>query len=1354
MRSITTSPSRGRRLLAALLTLALGVSLLGVGLAPSALAAAQAEITGLGQASRISAKIGAGSTFDITAGLIEAEIDGVDTVTYCVDLHTSLGSLPVTFDEVGLDTVLSDPAARLNILKILVNYGPPGTAYPGGSFGPAGHEITGSGNEQAASVQAAIWHFSDDLQLQSGGETSATEKSNYDAILAALATLPDPTAPAVSLDIIPPADTSTLAGGLVGPYTVSTTAASVALTTASGVTITDNAGNPLAGPFGDGSQVWLKKATTGSPNPALTATATAPVHAGRAFVYGRNPGARQRLILAVSATGSVKDTAPATWTKPAKAKVQKDINGGPVPQGGFTFTITGPGLPPAGVSGSVATDGGYAFLSQNLTAGTYTITETPIAGWEQLALSCAAPATNVIVNGASATFTISDSASDQWVRCQFQNNKHYGLKIKKVVSNAPATWAGVGYDGAAETFTIGWSCTRASSPTLTGSVQLLQGAETTVPGIPYGYSCSISGESALPSLEAGVGWNAPGLPQAVVVNGSQGKLIVTNSFSDTRVGFTVSKVLQNAAGSGVATDAAFPITVTCTKGGSPDRVFNDTISVGDPWTSPLLAPGYSCQITEGSAPGLPDGYAWATPAISPNPVVVGQHNSATVTNTVTDQRVRFTVTKDLVAPEGSGVDGSTSFDVTVTCTKGETSIVFGDDSPEGDVISLTDDDSWTSPLIPAGYSCEVEEGTLPQLVDGFEWAAPVITPNPLVTGQQSSATITNTVNDPRVVLRVSKEFANLEGSGVDDDQPFDLLVTCVKGDVELEFDFTLADGETWTSPKLPAGYECTVDETLPVELLSDGFSFDTPGFDPSGTVTTARTDLEIEVDNAVHDDRVSIALAKNVQGDTADADVPADAEYLVDITCVGDDPGETVTFDDVAVSVGAPTTGIGPVPIGWVCTPVEDESSLPALAAGHVWLDPVVEDATVNEDGGTVTVTNEVEDRRSSITIRKDVVEGSAPFGTFTFDLVRVDGEVEEVIAQDVDVQVGDDPVVLADELLAGTYRVVEHPKSGWDLVGVECSVEGGGDEVVIGSDTEAATIACAATNVELGSITVVKETDPTDADVDFPVTLTGDGYEESATVNATADPVVFDGLLPGTYDLTEGEVDGWDNGPIECTVVEEAQESLVSRASAVLADGLEVAPGDDVVCTITNVERGTIGITKQVQGDTVNSGALFTPWTSNVVVRLACDDEQTETLTLVPGATAGTLVSSDVLEVSAGTTCTVTEVADGTASGSGVAITIGGVPIIEGTPSSPVTVDAGEELVVAVVNTYTGTQVLPNVIERPTTQVAPTALPRTGSDSDRMLLLAGVLTLLGGLLLLGGSVMDQRRRRVVLRRR
>ena len=64
--------------------------------------------------------------------------------------------------------------------------------------------------------------------------------------------------------------------------------------------------------------------------------------------------------------------------------------------------------------------------------------------------------------------------------------------------------------------------------------------------------------------------------------------------------------------------------------------------------------------------------------------------------------------------------------------------------------------------------------------------------------------------------------------------------------------------------------------------------------------------------------------------------------------------------------------------------------------------------------------------------------------------------------------------------------------------------------------------------------------------------------------------------------------------------------------------------------------------------------------------------------------------------------------------------------------------------------------EVLPGVVTRPTppTQVQGAQLPRTGSDADQMLLLAGLLTMVGGLLLVAESVVDQRRRRVMVVRR
>jgi LPXTG-motif cell wall-anchored protein len=111
----------------------------------------------------------------------------------------------------------------------------------------------------------------------------------------------------VSLAVTPPADTEAPAGELVGPYVVSTTAATVTLTPSAGVTVTDGTGAPLAGPVTDGTELWLLSADPGSAT--LTASADATVHAGRVFAKR----GIQRLILANSMETVVEAEVTAQW---------------------------------------------------------------------------------------------------------------------------------------------------------------------------------------------------------------------------------------------------------------------------------------------------------------------------------------------------------------------------------------------------------------------------------------------------------------------------------------------------------------------------------------------------------------------------------------------------------------------------------------------------------------------------------------------------------------------------------------------------------------------------------------------------------------------------------------------------------------------------------------------------------------------------------------------------------------------------------------------------------------------------------------------------------------------------------
>ncbi len=190
--------------------------------------------------------------------------------------------------------------------KILANYHPAGD-------GPAGYELVGTDAQKAAGTQSAIWHYTNGFVLDAASpKVAADTAANYDTILAAVeaGVLDGFGEPAVSLAIEPPADTVGTVGELVGPYVVSTTAASVTLTPSAGVTLHNEDGTPFAGPAVDGSELWLKGPAVGEGS--VAASTEAVVTAGRVFV---DPdGEDQPMVLANTVKTTVDDSATATWT--------------------------------------------------------------------------------------------------------------------------------------------------------------------------------------------------------------------------------------------------------------------------------------------------------------------------------------------------------------------------------------------------------------------------------------------------------------------------------------------------------------------------------------------------------------------------------------------------------------------------------------------------------------------------------------------------------------------------------------------------------------------------------------------------------------------------------------------------------------------------------------------------------------------------------------------------------------------------------------------------------------------------------------------------------------------------------
>jgi TQXA domain-containing protein len=255
---------------------------------------------------------------DGRAGLFDLLIDGDTAATgYCIDILTPI--VTGTLDEIDWDT---SGVANLDVVEtILANYHTAGD-------GPAGYALTGTPSDKAVATQAAIWHFSDGFELEGATATEdggpldgATVLANYQTILDAVAAdaLEGFGEPTVSLSITPPASTEGVAGELVGPYVVNTTAASATLTPSEGVTLRQADGSAFTDAVVDGTEVWLKSDAEGSGT--ITATAAAEVGAGRVF-YGENARgqALQRLILATAVTTDATAEAGVTFTaKPPRS---------------------------------------------------------------------------------------------------------------------------------------------------------------------------------------------------------------------------------------------------------------------------------------------------------------------------------------------------------------------------------------------------------------------------------------------------------------------------------------------------------------------------------------------------------------------------------------------------------------------------------------------------------------------------------------------------------------------------------------------------------------------------------------------------------------------------------------------------------------------------------------------------------------------------------------------------------------------------------------------------------------------------------------------------------------------------
>lgn len=168
-------------------------------------------------------------------------------------------------------------------------------------------------------------------------------------------------------------------------------------------------------------------------------------------------------------------------------------------------------------------------------------------------------------------------------------------------------------------------------------------------------------------------------------------------------------------------------------------------------------------------------------------------------------------------------------------------------------------------------------------------------------------------------------------------------------------------------------------------------------------------------------------------------------------------------------------------------------------------------------------------------------------------------------------------------DVAQGTYSVSEQAPAGWQQTGNTCS------NIAITANNLSAS--CTITNTKLGSLTIVKDALPNDAqDFKFGVTGLGGGdFYLDDDGNATlSNQKAFTGLLPGQYSVTEQSTPGWKLTSLVC------DNSSVQGSTA----NVTLTAGQNVTCTFTNTKLGSLSGVKYTANANSSLGPVLSGWT------------------------------------------------------------------------------------------------------------------------------------------------------------
>ena len=571
----------------------------------------------------------------------------------------------------------------------------------------------------------------------------------------------------------------------------------------------------------------------------------------------------------------------------------------------------------------------------------------------------------------------------------------------QVVKNAS------GAEGAAaKKFSFSYTCTLPNHTTKNGQIADVPGDGTPVESLekfPVGTTCEVTEDAAGAGID-GYTLNPAGHDAQTVTIGQVSEPTVTATFTNTYTRdtgrFSVTKAVAGDAGSDAPSSYMFDY--TCKADGKDPMTGTIVVGKGETKESGEIPVGYSCTVKEHVDEGQDgtaylEGYTLDVTTGAAVTIAKDAVSNIDVTNTYTRDTGRFSVTKTVAGDAGDKAPASYTFDY--TC-KAE-----GKDPMTGTIV-VGKGETKESGEIPVGYSCSVKErvdkgqdGTA--YVEGYTLdvvASPDVT---IAKGAVPNIDVTNTYTLNKGTFSVKKVVQGATFTGADN--TFTVQYNCKHNSVTLTDaqkagSLTLTgNGTAVTSPSLPFGTSCTIEETESSAQRA-GYAVATAYNAGQVTVGTATPSPEVTVTNKYAPLKGGFVISKTVDGDGAA--LAKDKEFTFDYTCTPLTGAAQVK--GTVVVKGGENGAVTDVPVG-SCSVSERDATINGASLSTVLTVDGSSDGVNNgtavfnvKDGVTVKVaaTNTYVRDRGSFSVAKKVVGGADSFtkDTFVFDYVCTDG--------------------------------------------------------------------------------------------------------------------------------------------------------------------------------------------------------------------------------------------------------------------------------------------------------------------------------------------------------------------------